>query len=88
MISRLQVAKIPEAARRSRLWLAAAAVLAVSLGGCVYAPPPPAAGYAYAPDAYYYPYYSPYYYAPGYYYPPVYGSVGFGFGFAGHRHFH
>lgn len=71
--------------RRSRLWLASAAVLVVSLGGCVYpAPPPPPAGYAYAPDAYYYPYYSPYYYGPAYY-PPVYGSVGFFFG--GHRHF-
>jgi hypothetical protein len=46
--------------RRSRLWLASAAALALSLGGCVYpaAPPPaaygpPASGYAYAPDAYY-----------------------------------
>ena len=78
--------------RRSRLWLASAALLA--LGGCVYpAPPPPAAygpppsGYAYAPDAYYYPYYySPYYYPPAYY-PPAYGSVGFFFGGGGHRHF-
>ena len=80
-------AKIPGTGRRPRLWLAAAAVLALSLGGCVYAPPPPAPpGYAYAPDAYYYPYYSPYYYAPDYYYPPVYGSLGFVFG--GHHHFH
>jgi hypothetical protein len=70
------------------------AALALSLGGCVYpAPPPPAAygppgsGYAYAPDAYYYPYYySPYYYPPAYY-SPVYGSVGFFFGGGGHRHF-
>jgi hypothetical protein len=80
--------------RRSRLWLASAAALALSLGGCVYpaAPPPaaygpPASGYAYAPDAYYYPYYySPYYYPPAYY-SPAYGSVGFFFGGGGHRHF-
>lgn len=81
--------------RRSRLWLASAAALALTLGGCVYPPPPPAAygpppsGYAYAPDpSYYYPYYaySPYYYPPAYY-SPVYGSVGFFFGGGGHRHF-
>ena len=76
--------------RRSRLWLPSAAALALSLGGCVYSPPPaaygpPPSGYAYTPDAYYYPYYySPYYYPPAYY-SPVYGSVGFFFG--GHRHF-
>jgi hypothetical protein len=69
--------------RSSRLWLASAA-LALALGGCVYAAPAPAGGYAYAPDPYYYPYYSPYYYSPAYY-PPVYGSLGFFFG--GHRHF-
>jgi hypothetical protein len=84
MISGSQLAKIPGSGRRPRLWLASAAALTLSLGGCVYAAPPPAAGYAYAPDAYYYPYYSPYYYGPAYY-PPVYGSVGFFFG--GHRHF-
>ena len=87
MISGAQLGRIPATSRRARLWLASAAALALSLGGCVYAPPPPApGGYAYAPDAYYYPYYySPYYYPPAYY-SPVYGSVGFFFG--GHRHFH
>ncbi len=43
---------------------------AVTLGGCVYAPPPaaygPAPAYAYGPA---------YYPAPAYYYPPVVGSV-------------
>jgi len=67
------------------LWLASVA-LGLGLGGCVYAPPPPAAGYAYGADAYDYPYYySPYYYPPAYY-SPIYGSVAFVFG--GHRHFH
>ena len=67
--------------RRSRLWLASAAAVALGLGGCVYPAAPPPAGYAYAPDAYayYYPYYSPYSYPPAYY-SPVYGSVGFFFG--------
>ena len=86
MISGSQSAKIPGAGRRSRLWLASAIALGLGLDGCVYAPSPTAAGYAYGPDAYYYPYYYSSYYYPPAYYSPVYGSVGFVFG--GHRHFH
>ena len=55
---------------RARFWLGAVALLLASaLGGCVYAPPPP----AYAHDPYYgYPaYYGPAYYGPAYYGPSV-----------------
>ncbi len=63
---------------------AAVAAIAMGLGGCYYAAPPPPA-YAYAPSYGYAPgYYYPGYY-PGYYYgPPVYGSVFIGGRFGGH----
>ena len=57
---------------RTRFWLGATALLLAStLGGCVYAPPPPPA-YGYADPYYGYPaYYGPAYYGPAYYGPSV-----------------
>jgi hypothetical protein len=87
-----------EMGRRARLWMVPLAALALGLGGCIYAPPPPplayatpSGGYAYDPTPAYYapPYYYgyPYYYPAPAYYPPVVGSVGFFFGGGGHHHF-
>ena len=71
--------------RKDKIRCAAlAGALVLSLGGCVYAPPPAPAAYYDSGTGGYYPNYA---YAPSYYYPydygypyyygaPIYGSIG------------